>query len=76
MIPEIQKTQGIRFLDVTFIGPLMVIAGLLNKNKLLKTLLVVNGVATVWYNNKNYVAQEQELFNNYLKSKEKVKSII
>lgn len=62
-------SQNKRFLDTTLIGPLMIVAGLTAKNPLIKTLLLVNGAATIVYNNKNYVAREQELYNAYMATK-------
>ena len=51
------KTQNIRLADVFAIGPLMVWGGmkLREDNPLLGPALAALGVATVWYNGRNYL---------------------
>jgi hypothetical protein len=53
---EVSKSQGIRLVDVLFIGPLMIYAG--SQRKLSPTLsnaLIVIGIATIAYNGRNYL---------------------
>ena len=56
-ITEISKSQNIRLLDVFFIGPFMIYIS--NKSKGLSKIesltLLALGVATIFYNGKNYL---------------------
>jgi hypothetical protein len=45
------KAQGIRLLDVFFIGPVMIRAGLKGRNDVLTVL----GILTILYNGANYL---------------------
>jgi len=55
------KAQSVRLLDVVFIGPLMMWGGVhLRKSHPLRgNLLTLLGIATVWYNGRNYLLIEQ-----------------
>lgn len=52
------KTQDIRVIDVLFLGPVMIAAGLATGPlaSLVKTILIVGGIATIVYNWQNYLA--------------------
>jgi len=56
-ITEISKSQNIRLLDVFFIGPYMIYISKKAKglSKLESFTLLVLGVATIFYNGKNYL---------------------
>jgi hypothetical protein len=59
-IQEYQKSQYIRLVDVFVIAPICVYAGI-KANQLpywIRTSLVVIGVATFYYNGKNYLINE------------------
>lgn len=51
------KTQTVRLIDVLFLGPLMLWAGAQNRplTVIVRTVLIVGGIATVLYNWSNYV---------------------
>lgn len=52
--------QPIRWLDVVFIGPLIIYAGVKGDFRpWIKTALVVTGVATIVYNGANYLENEK-----------------
>ena len=55
------KAQPVRILDVVLIGPLMMWGGAqLRKSYPLRgDLLTLLGIATVWYNGRNYLLIEQ-----------------
>jgi len=54
------KAQEIRLLDVFFIGPFMMWAGMQSRlTPTAKTLLILLGAATVVYNGSNYLKAEQ-----------------
>jgi hypothetical protein len=55
------KAQAVRILDVALIGPLMVWGGvqLRKAHPLRGDLLTLLGIATVWYNGRNYLLIEQ-----------------
>lgn len=57
-VDQVSKAQWIRVLDVVVIGPLMIGGGLAwrKRRPLLGLALAAFGVATVWYNGKNYLA--------------------
>jgi hypothetical protein len=54
------KSQTVRILDVVLIGPLMVWGGVRvrEEHPLRGWLLAALGVATVWYNGRNYLLVE------------------
>jgi|TARA_R110000822_G_scaffold64456_2_gene158246 hypothetical protein len=56
-ITEISKSQNIRLLDVFFIGPYMIYISKKAKglSKLESFTLLALGVATIFYNGKNYL---------------------
>lgn len=55
------KAQPIRILDVVLIGPLMMWGGaqLRRSYPLRGDLLTLLGIATIWYNGRNYLLIEQ-----------------
>lgn len=57
-VEQVSKAQRIRVLDVLLIGPLMIGGGLAwrNERPALGLALATLGVATVWYNAKNYAS--------------------
>lgn len=56
------KSQPIRLLDIFFLGPIMIYFGISRgkKTKLERAFFVVSGVATIFYNLKNYQEIETE----------------
>jgi len=56
-ITEISKSQNIRLLDVFFIGPYIIYISKKAKglNKLESITLLALGVATIFYNGRNYL---------------------
>lgn len=62
-VPEVAKAQWVRALDVILIGPLMVWGGvtLAARHRLAGGALVLFGVATVWYNGRNYLRNARNL---------------
>lgn len=62
-VPEVSKAQWVRVLDVILIGPLMVWGGvaLADRHRLAGGALVLFGVATVWYNGRNYLRNARNL---------------
>ena len=49
------KAQGIRLLDVWFVGPLLVYAAAQGADTGLRTALAAVGAATITYNGRNYL---------------------
>jgi hypothetical protein len=60
-IEEYQKSQNIRIIDVTFIAPVCVYAGLKATQlpNWIRISLVGIGLATFYYNGKNYLINKQ-----------------
>jgi hypothetical protein len=60
-INEYQKSQAIRIVDVFVIAPICVYAGLKAKGipKIINFSLVFIGLATFYYNGKNYLINEK-----------------
>lgn len=58
---EISKSQNIRLLDVLFIGPFMIYISKKAKglNKIESFTLLALGVATIYYNGKNYIKNKK-----------------
>jgi len=55
---EFQKSQLVRIIDVTLLGPYMVYAGTKLPTKIMQTTMIMAGILTITYN-----------LNNYLKNK-------
>ena len=60
-IEEYQKSQNIRLIDVFFIAPVCVYAGLKAAElpNWIRASLVIIGVATFYYNGKNYMVNKR-----------------
>lgn len=56
------KAQSVRILDVVLIGPLMMWGGaqIRRSYPLRGDLLTLLGIATIWYNGRNYLLIEQQ----------------
>lgn len=65
-INEFQKSQAIRIVDVFVIAPICVYAGLKAKGipKIINFSLVFIGLATFYYNGKNYLINEKNITIN------------
>jgi len=61
-LQELSKSQNIRLLDVFFIGPFMMYIGYKAKGitDLEKYMLYGLGIATIYYNGKNYLSNKWE----------------
>jgi|688.fasta_scaffold00928_6 hypothetical protein len=61
-ITEYSKSQNIRLIDVFFIAPVCVYAGIKGKElpKWIRISLVGIGLATFYYNGKNYLINKQK----------------
>jgi len=61
-IEEYQKSQNIRLVDVFFIAPICVYAGLKAKElpNWIRISLVGIGIATFYYNGKNYLVNKRK----------------
>jgi hypothetical protein len=61
-IEEFQKSQQIRLIDVFVIAPICVYAGIKAKSipKIISYSLVVIGIATFYYNGKNYLINKKK----------------
>lgn len=58
--PEIKKSQMVRLWDVFGLGPAMVYIGVTNKIPVYQQILLITaGMATVWYNGRNYLKNAQ-----------------
>lgn len=56
-----EKSQSVRFLDVFFVGPLIIYAGAKGKHEdFIKALLIMTGILTITYNGKNYLLNVKE----------------
>lgn len=53
------KTQQIRLLDVFVLGPLMIRAGWLEKDRLIGRIMLFAGGATIAYNYQNYLEEQR-----------------
>lgn len=64
-VNEFQKSQAIRIVDVFVIAPICVYAGLKAKGipKIINYSLVFIGLATFYYNGKNYLINKKK-YNN------------
>ena len=64
-VEEISKSQTIRLLDVFFIGPFMIYVSQKAKgiNNLEKFTLLGLGIATIYYNGKNYLDNKKRKEN-------------
>jgi len=60
---EISKSQGIRALDVFVIGPMVIYFGVKAKQEpaWLRALMIGSGVATVYYNARNYTQTKRRV---------------
>jgi hypothetical protein len=65
-VNEFQKSQAIRIVDVFVIAPICVYAGLKAKGipKIINFSLVFIGLATFYYNGKNYLINEKNITIN------------
>ena len=60
-VTEIQKSQNTRLLDVFIIAPILIYAGSQkNLSKWLKMSLYTIGVATAYYNGRNYLINKKK----------------
>ncbi len=68
-IEEYQKSQNIRLIDVFFIAPVCVYAGIKAKElpNWIRISLVGIGIATFYYNGKNYLINKKNENKNDLK---------
>jgi len=56
------KTQYVRLIDVFVLGPAMIAAAVaLPQRPVLRAILAVSGVGTIWYNARNYVTVQQSI---------------
>jgi hypothetical protein len=62
MVPG-DKSQGVRLVDVLVLGPFMVWAGMQGRLRpdWANAALVVSGVATIFYNGRNYLINSKRL---------------
>jgi hypothetical protein len=60
-VEEFQKSQAIRIIDVFVIAPICVYAGIKGNTlpKLIQYSLIIIGVATFYYNGKNYLKNKK-----------------
>ena len=54
-IPELQKSQTMRLIDVFFVGPALMYYGFRSNDPLEKLVVGGIGFATIIYNGKNYL---------------------
>ena len=54
------KTQTVRLIDVFFLGPFMIWAGMQLKNDLAQIAMITSGLATMYYNGNNYLIVERD----------------
>lgn len=60
VVSEYQKSQNIRLLDVFVIAPILVYIGIKqDMPKLMKISLISIGIATFYYNGKNYLVNRK-----------------
>lgn len=52
--------QLVRIADVAFVGPLLIYAGTLTKNPLLRAAFVATGLATIVFNGLNFIEISRE----------------
>jgi hypothetical protein len=60
---EVQKSQGMRIIDVLLLGPFMIYAGTKLPSTTLKSIMVIAGVLVISNNLKNYVATKANLIS-------------
>lgn len=58
-IAEFQKSQFIRVIDFTILGPFMIYAGIKLPSKSLQTIMITAGFLTITYNLNNYLKNKQ-----------------
>jgi hypothetical protein len=58
---EVQKSQGMRIIDVLILGPFMIYAGTKLPSATLKSIMIVSGVLVISNNLKNYIATKANL---------------
>lgn len=62
-VKEVQKSQGVRLIDVFFIAPFLIYASSKNQlTRLDKNILFALGVATLYYNGVNYLKNKKNGF--------------
>lgn len=54
-IPELQKSQTMRLIDVFFVGPALIYYGMRSPDPLEKLIVGGIGAATIIYNGRNYL---------------------
>jgi hypothetical protein len=61
-IDEYQKSQDVRLIDIFFIAPILIYAGLYRGelNKWVRLVLIIIGIATLYYNAKNFIINEKQ----------------
>lgn len=61
MVTNFKQTQNTRLFDVFVLGPLMIWAGMgMPMGIILRTVLVVSGIMTTFFNGANYVSEGRQ----------------
>lgn len=55
MKDEFQKSQMVRLIDITLLGPFMIYAGTKLPTKIMKSTMILAGILTITYNLDNYL---------------------
>ena len=51
------KTQWIRLCDIFLFGPFLIFVGIIQKNIIIRALLIIIGSSTMAYNLRNYITE-------------------